>query len=178
MEKRKEKSIDIKVEPWCELQEPRLVRAALFDITPGKAGGRWVAWLLPSVGVHNYPSTAVKNKHRHIWKSNAWWWQVVSWSCTGDGFSICVCLRGRNSRIMPELSVRLQVIAEPQTQAGKRHDLHWLSKLPEGVCVILNEFKRIHAVWQWPWNRNMSFVTVPGYTYMHSDAQHTHSYKQ
>lgn len=32
---------------------------------------RWVAWLLPSVGVHNYLSTAVKNKHRHIRKSNA-----------------------------------------------------------------------------------------------------------
>lgn len=35
-EERKKKSIDIKGEPQCELQEPGLVRAALFDIMLGE----------------------------------------------------------------------------------------------------------------------------------------------
>lgn len=44
-EEKKENSIDIKGEPRCKLQEPWLVRAALFDVMPrelGKAGeNKW-----------------------------------------------------------------------------------------------------------------------------------------
>lgn len=35
---KEKKSIDIKGEPWCELQEPLLVIAAPFDIMPEEPG--------------------------------------------------------------------------------------------------------------------------------------------
>lgn len=96
---KRKKSIDIKGESQCELPEPQLVRAVLFDIMPGELGklGK-ISGLITTVSVcvqRNIMKWVPQwkiNTHSHIWK------YLMVTCCFRElcrccfSFSVCVCM--------------------------------------------------------------------------------------